>query len=284
MPKVKRGGIELHWEAHGDGPPAVIVCHWSGVPSVFAPLVRELVNSHLVVSYDARGTGQSTRSGPHDIATGAADLIAILEEIGDRSVIVTLTDGCNRAVRAAAERPDLVGAVVAQGTVPVPRQQLADTDALVGSDSVLEGFIQMLETDYRSAQRTLMTTANPQMSEEEVRERVDEQIAYCPSETAVARLRGWAADDSLDAGQALGDRLWVLFADGMVGPWFPPFDQLRSVMRRLLPKARLEHVEDGLVSRPDITAAVVGRATDAGSQRRRGFGSPATPTRKPSQG
>jgi pimeloyl-ACP methyl ester carboxylesterase len=262
MPTVSReGGVELHWEERGSGPLVVIAVHWSGHPSVFEPLIEQLVPDHRIVTYDARGTGSSTRVGPHDIATGAADLAAVANEAGGSAVVVTISEGCNRAVLAADREPGAIAAVVAPATVPLPHQILGEADALVASDSVADGFIQMLETDYRAAQRTMMTSANPQLNEQQIRERVDLQVAYCPRETAVARVRAWREDDPRPAARALGDRLWLLSTPQMAGPWWPVGPKLNALIAKHLPEARVEEVEDGVVSRPDLTAGVVRRIT-----------------------
>lgn len=263
MPTLEReeGGVSLHWEERGEGPLVVVACHWSGYPPVFEPLIDELVGDHRIVTYDARGTGRSTRRGPHDTLTGAADLSAVIEEAGEPAVIVTLTDACIWAVRVGAERPDLIVGIVAPGTVPVPRSALANTQALVASDAVVAAFLEMLENDYRGAQRTMMATANPQMSEDEVRERVNMQVAYCPADVAVERVRAWRDDDPTDPARECGDRLWLLWSPDMVGPWFPPVHEVRKVLSRELPEARFEQIENGVASRPDLTAEIVRRVT-----------------------
>ena len=262
MPRLKReDGIEIHWEEQGTGPLVVIAMHWSGHPSVFEPLIGELASNHRIVTYDTRGTGQSTRAGPYDLVTAAADLGALVTEVGGPAVVVALTDGCTYAVRAAAEDPASISAVVAPGTVPLPREALGDADALVASEPVVDAFIEMLDVDYRAAQRTMMTTANPQLSEDEVRDRVNTQVAYCPHETAIGRLRAWIDDDPLSAARAVGDRLWILTSPEIAGPWFPAGPKLEALIERLLPDAHLEPVEDGVVSRPDLTARIVRRIT-----------------------
>ena len=72
------------------------------------------------------------------------------------------------------------------------------------------------------------------------------------------RLRAWIADDSEPQALRLGDRLWLLEHGG--NPWFP-----ESVARRTtrVPAARRTsiEVEDGPLSRPDITAGFVRRLT-----------------------
>lgn len=258
MPVLERpGGIQIYWEESGDGPLVVVACHWSGIPAVFDSLSEDLKRDHRLVVYDARGTGRSTRRGPHDMATAASDLRALLRELGGQAVVVGLADACNRAIHVAAAEPGLVRAVVAQGTVPVARAALEGTDAMVASDAVVEAFLQMLEIDYRAAQHNLMATANPQMTEDDVKVRVGQQVDYCPMEVGVARIRAWADDDPLAAARDCGERLWITFAPGMVGPWFPPFDQLEAVVMAHLPGANLVKLDDGLVSRPDLTADLI---------------------------
>lgn len=238
----------------------VVSCHWSGYPPVFGPLIEELQHDHRIVTYDARGTGLSTRCGPHDMATGAADLGAVIERAGGPAVILAMSDACNRAVRLAAARPDLVAGVIAPGTLPVHRSALAGTQAMISSDAVVDAFMEMLANDYRSAQRTMMTTANPQMSEDEVRERVNLQIVYCPADVALERTRAWRDDDPSVAARECTDRLWLLWSPDMIGPWFPPVHEVKKVLSRELPDARLETIDNGLVSRPELTAEIVRRA------------------------
>jgi hypothetical protein len=172
-----------------------------------------------------------------------------------------MTDACNRAVRVAAARPDLVVGVIAPGTLPVHRSALQGTQALIGSDAVVDAFLEMLANDYRGAQRTMMTTANPQMSEDEVRERVNLQIAYCPADVALERTRAWRDDDPAVAARECTDRLWLLWSPDMVGPWFPPFHEVQNLLSRELPVAHLEAIDNGPVSRPELTAEIVRRVT-----------------------
>jgi hypothetical protein len=132
---------------------------------------------------------------------------------------------------------------------------------MVTSDSVLDAFLSMSATDYRGTLRTIVAAANPQMSEEEIRERVNRQVAYQPHETAVVRWRAWAEDDATDAGRACGDRLWLLYSEDMSGGWFPAGEEGRRLARRLFPDAHVEEIEDGMISRPDLVGAVLRRVT-----------------------
>jgi pimeloyl-ACP methyl ester carboxylesterase len=264
MPLLKRDdGIEIFWEERGSdsGPLVVLAPYCISHPSVFDPLEAELAPDHRVVRYDDRGSGASTHQGPYDMETGAADLEAVVEAAGGSAVVVALADCTNRGVRVAASRPDLIEALVVPGGNPAGRRSLGGTDAMVSSDTVVGAFISMVETDYRAAVRSLTTAGNPQMTEDEVRERVNLQVAYQPQDVAASRLRAWAEDDAAEAGRQCGDRLWLLYADNAGGGWFPVGDEGRRLARSLFPEAHVEKIEDGIMSRPDLTAGAVRRIT-----------------------
>jgi hypothetical protein len=150
---------------------------------------------------------------------------------------------------------------VIPGGMPAGRDRLEGSEAMASSDTVVNAFLSMCETDYRGALRSLVTAGNPQMSEDEIRERVGLQADYLPQETAVARLRAWVEDDALQSARACGDRLWFLCAENTGGGWFPAGREAAELSRQLFPEAHVEEIEDGLISRPDLTAAVVRRVT-----------------------
>lgn len=261
MPRLERpDGVEIHWEEEGEGPLVVLSGYWSLHPSVFAPITEELHGDHRVVRYDDRGTGASTHAGPYDLETASGDLEAVAEAAGGSAVIIGVADGTQRAVKVGAARPDLVEAVVGLG-VPMGRQAFAGADALASSEPVVEALLEMAATDYRSALRTVVTSTNSQMSEDELRERVRVQAEHVPAEAGAARLRAWAGSDATEEGHAMGDRLWILHSPRMSGGWFPSGPELVKAIIGILPDAHVEEVEDGLISRPDATAAVVRRIT-----------------------
>jgi hypothetical protein len=177
-------------------------------------------------------------------------------------------DGCNRAVKVAAKRSEVVGAIVTPGGNPVGREASQGTDALVDSPSVIEALLSMIETDYRAALRTIIGGANPNLTEEEARTRVDVIVEYCAQEVGAARLRAWIDDDARESAKVVGDRLWILSNALEDNPWFTPAGLDRT--RELLPDVHIEDVEGGAVSRPDLTAAIVRRVTDSGVLRAEG--------------
>jgi pimeloyl-ACP methyl ester carboxylesterase len=248
---------KIHWEETGEGPPVLIANVLHGHPGMIEGLVRNLASDHRVITYDLRGTGSSSRRGPYDPTVDVADLEALLEHLGGATVAVAIGNASLRAVRLATARPDLLGAVVAPGTSVLAAAAARDSDALTGSRSVLRALMTLIETDYRAGIRSMVESSNPNLSDNEIRERVDLVVAHCTQEAAVSRIRAWIRDDATDAARALGDQLWVLHHPG--NPWFPP--ELAERMPELLPDARHEAIADGPMSRPDLTAAVVRRIT-----------------------
>jgi pimeloyl-ACP methyl ester carboxylesterase len=264
MPRLRRpDGVELHWEERGEGPLVVLAPYWSGHPAVYAALLSELDADHRVVTFDARGTGESTRRGPYDMQTDGADLEAVVEAGGGDAVLLSIADGCNRAVRLGAHRPDLVAAVLAIGAGPLSRTQFSGGDALIASEAVINAFLEMLARDYRGALRTLLTATNDQMSEEELRDRVGVQISYCPQEAASGRVEAWSDDDATAEAAELGDRIWILTAPDVAGPWLPSLEENRRIIERTMPQAHVvvRDKDHGPVSRPDLTASLVREIT-----------------------
>jgi pimeloyl-ACP methyl ester carboxylesterase len=271
MATVKRpDGVELHMEARGDGPPALLVPYWSGHPAVYESLLTDLASDNTVITYDARGTGGSTRAGPYDMESDIKDLVAVLEAVGRGPVLVmAVANGSNIAVRAVAERPELAGILVSFGTAPLARATFQSTaeagEGLVASEAVVDAFVEMVGRDYRGAMRTLLTATNPQMTEDELRERVQFQADYSPQEAAFGRLRAWVDDDPREASRRAGDRLWILTSEDVAGPWLPPPEELARLTDEFMPEARVVTVDDGPVSRPDLAAATI---REAGSRLR----------------
>jgi pimeloyl-ACP methyl ester carboxylesterase len=261
MPRLSRpDGVEIHYEERGEGPLVVMTSYWSMHPSALEPIIDELSHDHRVVRYDDRGLGESTRRGPYDLDTSAADLAALLQHLGEPAVLLGVADGPARAVRVARDHPDLVAALVCMGGPPFGRAAFKGSDALVTSEPVVEALLSQVETDYRGVLRALLTATNAQMTEDELRERVASQAEYSPGEAAAPRLREWANDDAFDAAVAMGDRIWVIVSEALSGGWFPAGAEMAAVVEKMLPEAHVEEVDDGWVSRPDQTAAVVRKA------------------------
>jgi pimeloyl-ACP methyl ester carboxylesterase len=252
-------GVEIAWEPKGEGPTVVITTAIFATRDVPERLIDDLSRDHAVASYDPRGTGDSTRRGPYDTETDVGDLEALVEVTGAPAVLIGIGNFCECSVLLASRRPELVTAVIVPFGNPGGIGSAKGTEALVASSSVIEAFSKMLATDYRGALHQALALGNPNMSEEEVSERVERFIEYCSQDVAESRLEAWLDVRAVEAAQELGGRLWVLQHRG--NPWFP--EELLGPMRELFPEAHIEEVADGHISRPDITAAVVRRVTHA---------------------
>jgi pimeloyl-ACP methyl ester carboxylesterase len=263
VPELTRpDGTRIHYEVRGDsGPPVVLGTYWTWSPGVYEPLLDELASDHRVVTYHLRGTGQSSRRGPYDMETDSGDLEALLEEIEGAALLFSTADGTNRAARVAVRRPDLVAALITFGTAPIARAQFTDSEGMLGSDSVVGAFFETFERNYRTGLRTLIEATNQQMSEDELRERIDVQAEFSPQEAALGRLRAWMEDDPGADARALGDRLWIFSAGGVAGPWLPPKEELDRMTAETLPDAHVAEIEPGPVSRPDLVAEMMRRVS-----------------------
>jgi hypothetical protein len=169
-----------------------------------------------------------------------------------------LVDAHNMCLNVAAARPERVLAVIgAQMVMPMGVRMMGESDAPISSEAVLEAGLEFLGNDYRSFLRAVLPAGNPQMSEDELHERVSEQVSYCDQEAALGRLRSFASAEPLEQARALGDRLWILYLSAGMEPMFPPAEKVIPLTGELLPEANVEVLDEGIISRPDLTAAIV---------------------------
>jgi pimeloyl-ACP methyl ester carboxylesterase len=249
VPRVTRPeGVAIAWNQRGEGPADALANIGYAGSVVLQGLIDELASDHRVISYDPRGTGRSSRRGPYEIGTDAEDLIAVLEDAGaTETIVIGNGDGADRAIMAAAQRPDLIATVIVTGNLPVS----GDDEGLAGSSAVLIGLLTLLENDYRAGLHAIFAHGNPELDEAGRLERVEQTLPNCDQAAAVGRIRAWVANDPIPGAQALGDRLWILgFASNR---WFTGAQRARD----LLPHAHHRQVADGPMTRPDLTAEAV---------------------------
>jgi pimeloyl-ACP methyl ester carboxylesterase len=256
MPALQRTeGVEIHWDERGTGPLVVFLHHCFSHPAVYDGLLQELARDHRVVSYDARGTGQSTRRGPYDVLVDVEDLEALAEELGGDTVAVGLGDGRDRAARLAWSRPDLIRAVVGCDATPMARS-VGDMEAPSASLAVLETVVRLAGSNHRTAIRGLLEFTNPGMTEDELRRRLDAEVAYSSREALAARAEWFLRRDTVETARALRDRLWIAYWES---DWTPGV--AAEKIHEFLPEARVHRVSAGPISRPDLTAGVVRQVT-----------------------
>jgi len=262
MPEATaRDGVKLHWEEQGSGPAVLLAPYWAMHPSIFNQIEEVLVAEDFrVVRFDERGTGDSERVGPYDMATSVADLECLCDAAGPFEAAICLIDSQNRAVRIAHEKPELLRCVFCVGSAPFGVGGLKDSDSLLSSEAVVRTYLQQLEADYRGAVRAALAGANARFSEEEIRQRVQIQMDYVDADAAAVRAREWASDAGAEQpGRLLGKRLSICLADGMGGPgaWFPTGAEMEPVIREAFPEAQVHWTTDGIVSAPrEVTDAL----------------------------
>jgi pimeloyl-ACP methyl ester carboxylesterase len=251
------GGAQLHVDVRGDGPLVVLAPGLWSPPQVFADLLDDLALDHRVVTYDLRGAGASEGTGPYDLATDVADLAAVVAGHNPPATFVAVGAGTTLALHVVAEHPDLVRAVICPSGSPVNREVARGGDSIAASRSVFELLGEMAQRDYRGFLRSIVDSTNPQLDDAGVAERVRTVTEYTPHATMLERLQAWLGDDAVSTSRAAGDRLTILlYGDD---PWSSP--DAAPATRELLPDAHVLEVEDGPLSRPDITGAIIRRAT-----------------------
>jgi pimeloyl-ACP methyl ester carboxylesterase len=258
VPFVERDdGVAIYWEDRGEGPALLFAHSYIQHPGVFEGLLAELRNGHRTIRYDVRGAGESSRVGPYDMDTDVDDLLAVAEAAGPLAAVVSNGEATNRAVHAAARRPDLIPNVISLETVPLGRGAAEGTESLIASVSVLDALVGMMRADYRTGLTAAVQRGNPDMTLGALRERVDATAAYISHEASLARLEEWIADDPGGDPLALGDRLIVAYEGA--GAWFPA--ELTERGQDFLPEAQLVKLEGGPITRPDLAAGVVRNVT-----------------------
>jgi pimeloyl-ACP methyl ester carboxylesterase len=254
MPHLTRpDGVEIHWEEAGDGP-GVLICNTFNL-NPLDELVARLADSRRVVIYEPRGVGRSTLTGPYDLGTGVEDAEALLEETGPVEVALGIGDGSHRALRLADARPDLVERVVFTSTA-LGRPGDEDAPGFSGSTEVLFALMSLMRRDYRSGLRQML--AGSAHDEDFERDRVEELAAAVPQDASIGYLEAWISAGSMDIARRLGNRLTVLAYPG--NAWFPL--EMYETLRAALTQACFELVEDGPMTRPDLTAGVLLRVSE----------------------
>ncbi|QWG23373.1 alpha/beta hydrolase [Bradyrhizobium sediminis] len=91
MPKLRRDGVEIHYEVHGSGPTLLLTHGYSSTGEMWQGQIEALSKNHELVLWDMRGHGRSDypdgQSAYSEAAT-VADMAALLDEVGADSAIV----------------------------------------------------------------------------------------------------------------------------------------------------------------------------------------------------
>lgn len=82
MPKASVDGIEIYYEIHGSGPPALLVAGLGGEGAYWQPQIEPLSRHFQVIVHDHRGTGQSTASDAKiSVERMAMDVVGLMDAL-----------------------------------------------------------------------------------------------------------------------------------------------------------------------------------------------------------
>ena len=111
-------GTDLFYEVKGEGPPLVLLNGLSQSTVNWMTQSRKLSRAFQVVTYDARGQGQSPPpSGVLDLARHVEDLRDLLDHLGlERAHLCGFSFGARVALGFAARHPGRVGRLVLTST------------------------------------------------------------------------------------------------------------------------------------------------------------------------
>jgi len=91
MPKFDRNGVQLYYEAHGEGPALLLTHGFSATCQMWKGQIDALAPLFTVITWDMRGHGQSDYpehlSAYSEEAT-VADMAALLDHVGAQSAVI----------------------------------------------------------------------------------------------------------------------------------------------------------------------------------------------------
>jgi pimeloyl-ACP methyl ester carboxylesterase len=242
-------GARIHYEVRGEGPLVVLALGFAAMPSVYEPMIGDLARDHAVAVWHPSGCGLSPPAPPHSLRRDADDLAALIAELRGQAKVFAAGHGINVAARASG----CVTGLVAHGVTTALLDDLKHAEGLGTSRLVAEMLAEQLRTDPRACIRAMAGSLNPQLSEAELRDRIEATLAYIDIPATLERVDSWFTDDSvLPQLRGFGGRLTILTHEG--DTWQE--DAIDDVSA-LLPEAGIASLEDGPLSRPDLAAGLV---------------------------
>ena len=133
MPIARHDGVDLHWEASGDGEPVLLVMGLGMSATGWWRTVPVLAERFRVLAFDNRGMGRSGRpDGPYTTAVMAGDCAAVLDAAGvDAAHVYGISLGGMIAQEVALRHPGRVRRLVLGATTPGgPRHVAPDAATL----------------------------------------------------------------------------------------------------------------------------------------------------------
>src|ERR1700712_3564875 len=114
---LEREGGRIAYDVQGDGPLVICAPGMGDIRQTFRYLVPALIEAgYRVATFDLRGHGESdTTFAKYDDPAEASDIVALAEALGAPAVVIGNSMGSAAGIIAAAERPELISALVLIG-------------------------------------------------------------------------------------------------------------------------------------------------------------------------
>jgi pimeloyl-ACP methyl ester carboxylesterase len=120
--RVAVNGCEVSYEVKGAGPPVILIHGLGGSKRLWSRVVSDLAESFTVVTYDLRGSGDTSESRPEEelsLAVWAEDLAGLVDRLGvERPALVGHSLGASIALKYTLSHPADVSALVLMGADP----------------------------------------------------------------------------------------------------------------------------------------------------------------------
>src|SRR4051812_18519386 len=88
MPTADIGGVTLHYDIEGEGPPLLLIAGLGANSSAWATIKPRLKDRFTCITFDNRGTGRSdTPPGPYTIEQMAGDAAGLIRHLGHAQVM-----------------------------------------------------------------------------------------------------------------------------------------------------------------------------------------------------
>ncbi len=145
--KIQANGIGLHYYRTGGNLPQVVLSHGALDDGLcWTRIARALEEDYDLILLDARGHGLSdSGAGDYSTETRAADLIALIEELGlEKPVIGGHSMGAVASLYAVAMRPDLIsGFFLEDPSITCPGESLFGGEAGKVTEVMFKGLVRL---------------------------------------------------------------------------------------------------------------------------------------------
>ncbi len=255
MPSAQNGGVQLHWDAAGDGPPLLLIMGLGGSSAAWYRLLPHLRGHARAITFDNRGTGQSDRiREPLSVEDMASDAVAVLDAAEvERADVLGVSMGGMVAQHLALGHPGrvrslILGCTTANARAGLPSWRLLSAAAL---RDVAPGRAFDLLAPALYSERSRRST--PERIREDFAMRAREAT---PASTLMGQMRAISGHDTRRRLTEL-EGLQVTVVHGEQDALIPP--ARGRELARLIPGARHAPIADaGHVMLTDAEEAVVG--------------------------